>query len=435
MIREKDRWPASTPSRFCPRWLATVIVPALLVTARATAQEASPGQQDELRQRLERAETRIAVLEELVRRQAEQLETLRASAAPSAPTAVLPTPAPSAPETKVVVAGQAAPELPVTHQSRAVKFNGLVQVWYAAADQGFNDTFRIRRTELYLSGDITKKARWQVMVDPSKSLALDVGTTSVSGTPVLTSVAPTQSTRELQNAFLTFDLAKKLQLNAGQFKLPLSLEGLQSSGKLDTVERALFLSDRARGGNYGDVRDIGLMILGAAGPQVDFQAGIFNGLAESQNELDRNNQKAFAGRLVGRPVGDLQLGLSGARGNGALRRDRLEAELQFVRGPLRLKSEFVTGHDGSLHRRGLYGHAGYRFWPKVETVFRVDGWDPDTDSEATQASVSELDYIAGVNVFLSRHNLKLQLEYLRKTFGSDALPSRNVLLLNTQTFW
>jgi hypothetical protein len=68
-------------------------------------------------------------------------------------------------------------------------------------------------------------------------------------------------------------------------------------------------------------------------------------------------------------------------------------------------------------------------------VFRVDGWDPDTSSESSPASVSELDYVTGFNVLLSRHNLKLQVNYLRKTFGSEALPSRNLVLVNAQTFW
>jgi hypothetical protein len=100
-----------------------------------------------------------------------------------------------------------------------------------------------------------------------------------------------------------------------------------------------------------------------------------------------------------------------------------------------VKSELMTGEDGPLHRRGFYGHVGYRIKPKLEWVFRVDGWDPDTATESTPASVSELDYVTGFNVFLAQHNLKLQVNYLRKTFGSDALHSRNVLLVNTQTFW
>jgi hypothetical protein len=95
----------------------------------------------------------------------------------------------------------------------------------------------------------------------------------------------------------------------------------------------------------------------------------------------------------------------------------------------------MTGHDGSVYRRGAYGHLGYRLTPRLEGVLRVDTWDPDTGSETTAASVTERDYVLGVNVFLARHNVKVQANYLRKTFNDGVLPSRDVLLVNTQTFW
>jgi phosphate-selective porin O/P len=431
----------------------TLIVLIALVAPEAGAQEAGLTGQDDLRRRLEQAETRIAELQELLRRQSEQLKTLLPSATSSTPAPVLPAPAPSAQEKKVTEVAKARapagqekkvteaaktpPPSYVNHQIASIKFNGLLQAWYATG-QGVANTFRIRRTELYFNGDINGKAHWQVMVDPAKALLLDAGSTTVGGSRLLTEVAVTQSSRILQNAFVTLDYIPKLQVNIGQFKLPISLEGLQSSGELDTVERALFASDRARGGTYGDVRDIGFMARGGLGRRVDFQAGVFNGVAETQNDLDRNRQKALAGRLVVRPAFGLQVGLSGAWGSGDVtrpRRDRLGGEFLFTRGALRLKSELMTGEDGPFHRRGFYGHVGYRFWPRVEAILRVDHWDPDTASQSTAASVSELDYVTGFNVFLSEHHLKLQVNYLRKTFANDIQASRNVLLANMQAFW
>lgn len=413
------------PARCCVRRLVTLVATTLLVAATAGAQEGTAGP-DEILRRLEKADTRIAALEELARRQSEQIQTLLASATPGAPGAG---PRPAASSAQEKRAGETPPERPITHPLLSLKFNGLMQLWYSGGDRGLADTFRIRRTELYFTGSVTKKARFQVMVDPAKTLSLDLTTTPV---------AVSQSSRILQNAFITLDYVPKVQVNIGQFKLPLSLEGLQSSGRLDTVERALFASDRARGGAYGDVRDLGLIVSGGAGRRMDFQAGVFNGVAESQNEVDRNDQKALAGRLVARPVDGLQVGTSGAWGNGGgarPRRDRYGAELQLARGAFLFRSEVMAGRDGPLNRRGFYGHVGYRFGSKVEGVFRLDGWDPDTASESTPASVSELDYVTGFNVFLSQHNLKLQVNYIRKTFGSEALPSRNLLLVNTQTFW
>lgn len=320
----------------------------------------------------------------------------------------------------------------------SLTFNGLVQGWYAAGDAGLRDTFRIRRTEVYFNGQITNKARWQVMVDAAKTLSLETTAASLADAQPLTGVTVSQPSRILQNAVITFDYTPKVNVSVGQFKLPLSLEGQQSSGRLETVERALFLSDRARGGNYGDVRDLGLLVRGGVGARVDYQVGIFNGVGESQNDVDCNDQMALAGGMLWRVWDRLQIGSSGAWSGSGIdrpRRDRLGAELQLTRGRFTLKSELMTGHDGPLSRRGYYGHVGWRLAARVEAVFRLDTWDPDTGSEATPASLLERDYVTGVNIFLSRHNLKLQANYLRKTFPNGPLGGRNVFLVNTQTFW
>jgi phosphate-selective porin len=385
-------------------------VRALLVVLCLFTPVTAAAQDDTLTlvRRLEAAEARIQALEE------------RLAVATAARAVVPPPPAPA------TSALESSSERPVTHQSVAVTFGGLVQAWYAAGTEGFRDTFRIRRSELYFDGRITDKARWQVMLDPAKALALDTGTAAVD-----------QSTRLLQNAVVTFDSSPRAQVSVGQFKLPLGLEGRQSSGRLDTVERALFASDRARGGAFADVRDIGLMVRWAGGP-VDVQGGVFNGVAETQNDVDRNDQKALVGSVAWRPAKGLHLGASGAWGNGRgdrPRRDRVGAEVQFVRGPFTAGSELMAGHDGALERRGAYGHLGYRFTPWLEGVLRVDAWDPDRRSDATPATVSERDYVLGINLLLSHHNLKLQANYLRKTFHDGVLPSRDVFLVNTQTFW
>lgn len=321
-----------------------------------------------------------------------------------------------------------------------IKFNGLLQTWFIGGNGGFTDTFRIRRAELKFTGEISPHFKWTVMIDPSKSLSLNNTFTTVSGTTVVKDTSVNQASRILQDAFITLSYWKKANINVGQFKVPLSLEGLQSSGQLDT-ERALFASDRARGGTFGDVRDLGLMVYGPLSKAVDYQVGIFNGSGENQNDLDKNDQKAVAGRLVFRPpsVRGWQLGGSGVWGNGQRgdrpRRDRLGAESLFVRGRLTLKGELMTGSDGAIHRRGYYGHFGYKFDPKFQGNFRIDTWDPDIARENTAASATERDYVAGFNYFIREKYFKLQFNYVRKTFANHLMPSRNVLFLNLQTWW
>ena len=322
-----------------------------------------------------------------------------------------------------------------------VKFTGLVQGWFAAGDQGFNDTFRMRRAELRFTGDIMPNVRWSVMFDLAKALSVNTTGSSISGSPVIRSVGVNQASRVFQEAHITLSHFKKANIQIGQFKIPVSHEGLQSSAALDTVERALFLTDRGRGGGLGDARDIGIMAFGPLSEQVDYQFGIFNGVGENQNDVDQNEQKAVAGRFVFRPsiLKGLQIGGSGAFGVGSdlpsLRKDRLGAELVYSRGRFKIKSELMTGVDGDIHRRGYYAHFGYRFHPKVEGIFRFDMFDPDIRSETSAASATERDYIGGINYFIKENNFKLQFNYIRKTFASPAIRSRNLFLVNLQTSW
>ena len=95
----------------------------------------------------------------------------------------------------------------------------------------------------------------------------------------------------------------------------------------------------------------------------------------------------------------------------------------------------MTGVDGDVHRRGYYAHIGYRSHPKVEGIFRFDMFDPDIRSEVSAASATERDYIGGVNYFIKENNFKLQFNYIRKTFASPAVRSRNLFLVNLQTSW
>lgn len=301
-----------------------------------------PADQQALVQRLEESAVRLRALEQTVRLQAEQLaeerrrlDTLLAQLCPAASAAV------GAPLGRPKTQGrtfqrvEAPPERPVTHRAVSFGLGGLVQGWYVAGDHGQRDTFRVRRTELYFSGQITEKGRWLIMVDPAKALSLEQSFTSLGEAPAAAGVTVNQASRILQNAQVTFDYIPRMQVTIGQFKVPLSREGLESSGRLDTIERALFASDRARGGAYGDVRDIGLMVNGLLGPRVDYHLGVFNGVVESQNDVDRDEFRRLGNGRGERP-----------------RRDRIGGEVQLVKGPFTVRSELMAGWDGAVSRRG-----------------------------------------------------------------------------------
>jgi phosphate-selective porin len=437
----------------------------------ATAPQQQTGEIETLRRQLEDQKTQIQQLQTTLQKEAEQrekqqqlLETLQqrleqmdTSAAATPVTAELPTPSPTPADQAVAEATKVQTEAPkpesqvaktsdikrydIKAGSGRIKFDGLLQGWYASGNGGFSDSFRIRRTELKFTGEVTPEIRWTIMIDPSKALSLNNTLTTINGTTVVRDTSVNQASRILQDAYITLSYYKRMNINVGQFKMPLSLEGLQSSAALDTVERTLFASDRARGGNLGDIRDLGIMAYGPLNSEVDYQVGFFNGGGENQNDVDKNDQKAVAGRLVIHPefLKGLRIGGSGLWGNGQRadrpRRDRLGGEFLFVRRGVTLKSELMTGKDGDLHRRGYYGHFGYRFKPRVEGIFRFDTWDPDTRREFNAGNVTERDYITGFNYYLKENQVKLQLNYLRKTFADHIAPPRNLVLVNLQTSW
>lgn len=336
---------------------------------------------------------------------------------------------------------QATPPSVVESGFGRIKFTGLLQGGFVSGDEGVNDTFRVRRAELRFTGDILPKVKWSVMFDLAKALSVNTTSSTINGTPVVGSVSVNQSSRIFQEGFITYAHSKKANFQIGQFKIPLSQEGLQSTATLDTVERALFLADRARGGGLGDSRDIGAMLFGALNKQVDYQIGIFNGVDESQNAPDQNDQKAVVGRVVFRPafIEGLQIGGSGAYGTAPRspnpRRDRLGGELVYQRGKVKIKSELMTGINGGTHARGYYAHFGYRIQPKLELVFRYDTFDPNIRLDTTATNVNERDYLSGVNYFFKNNNLKLQLNYVRRTFANGIVPSKNLFLANLQTSW
>lgn len=69
---------------------------------------------------------------------------------------------------------QGAPASPSNGPSglTGIRAGGLIQVWYAQGDGGYQNTFRIRRAELKLSGDAGSRARWGITLDAARSRGL-----------------------------------------------------------------------------------------------------------------------------------------------------------------------------------------------------------------------------------------------------------------------
>lgn len=295
-----------------------------------------------------------------------------------------------------------------------LKLGGLLQGW-SVWDENDNDRFRVRRTEVKFSGDILgdQMFKYTVMIDPVQ--------------------VQEDNTRRsiLQDALFTIDHMSFLphhKLDLGQYKLPLTEEGLRSSAKLDTAERSYI----AR--TFGDQRDIGAMLTGDW-PGVTYQAGVFNG--SGQNQADANDQKDVAGRIVVRPlkalkleeeypdIGQIELGLSGyyRPDHGSTRdKKRLGYEARYEYKNLFLKWEYMFGQgtasanatsENSTKATGWYVEAGYTLspWiPKLEAVAKFESWDPNELVSLDK----ERDLTLGLNYFINKENAKVQLNYIHK---------------------
>lgn len=339
-----------------------------------------------------------------------------------------------------VVAGPVKPAAGrmVEAGSGTIKLTGLLQAWYVAG-QGLDNTFRVRTAELTLAGQLTPQARWTLKLDVAKALSLRTSYTTVGEDRVVSGGSVNQGSRMLQDAFMTLDVGRGVSVDVGQFKLPLGLEHDHAPSRLLTVERALFLSDRGRGG-LGVVRDVGASVRGRIASVAEYRVGVHNGLGESANTTDADAGKTLTARAVLAVPGatGLRIGASGARDVGGdtagAPREWLGADASWTRGPLGLAAETMLGHDAGTPRLGYYLHGDYRIAPALQVVLRYDAWDPDTRRDTAALDARQHDYLVGVNWYLTGNHVKLQGNYVRKSFDG-IVPSRDMVLVNLQMSW
>jgi phosphate-selective porin len=278
----------------------------------------------------------------------------------------------------------------------SMKISGLFQFWYVNDNaENADDTFLIRRTQLQVSGSINAKFKYLIMVDPAKELKENPD------------YSVDQKSRMLQDVILTYVVDKNNSVNLGQFKVPLSIEGLSSNANLDLAERALFMSV----GNYGGNRDIGIMAAGTY-PTYEYQIGFFNG--EGQNTSDANDGKDVGARLVWKPIPGLHLGMSvynGSKGDTEVTQDREGLETKYEWQQYAIKGEYMKGTDGNIDKKGWYLLASYKLNQKWQGVVRYEKWDPDT---SVDNSKDEKDLTLGINYFMDSNHAKLQLNYIKR---------------------
>jgi len=299
--------------------------------------------------------------------------------------------------------------------------SATLQLWLFGAhrDTDWQSTVRVRRAELRVKGEIVPKTfGYFVMIDPARALEFEQTSLEVTGetpppaTPGRVRAAqPVGATAILQDVGVSF-LSEYADVSIGQFKNPLSLEGVGSSSKLLFPERSLV--SRA----FGDRRDLGVKAEKKLGAFA-YTLGLFNGAG--QNKLDTNDQKDLALRLEVYPFKGLTAALVGYAAafdrEEAGTRDRIEADLKIEKYDALLQAEYILGWDKGAERRveghGFYVAAGYTFFDKLQPIARIGGLDPDVDNNTNGATSDPDDevthYELGANYYLNSHEAKLQL--------------------------
>jgi len=283
-----------------------------------------------------------------------------------------------------------------------IKLNGLAQFWYQNDNGAIpKDTFRLRRAEIKFLGEIKSEiVSWTIMIDPAQ-LREDLGRKS-----------------PLQDFFITYKPCPCFSVDFGQFKTPFGMESMESSAKLDFIEKAMLASII----KWADYRDIGFALKGdlsIGNIKIKPMLGVYNG--KGQNALDDNEPMDIAGRIVVSPISELNLGVAhynGKSGSNEEENIRTGIEAKFTIEPLSVYGEYATGKTGAKKRNTYYIASVCSILQSLQVAVRYDYYDED----ANVSSNAVTETTVGLNYLLEKHNAKLQLNYV---FKGEEGPSKD----------
>jgi hypothetical protein len=308
-----------------------------------------------------------------------------------------------------------------------VKVSGFVQTFFTADfdENGKleSNEFKMRRARLVAEGKFGQKFSYKLQGNFGKA-----------------------DDTYLVDAFLKYKPCNEFAIQAGQFKLPFSIENPINPVNLEiydygeVINKLVGYKDVCGVGRLG--RDIGIMATGSLFPIkkegntvyniVDYSIGVFNG--NGANAADNNKRKDIVGRLDVHP-GLKSLTLSGSFYNGRYStdavdrgaRNRWAAGAQYNDGNIVVRAEYLSGKTGyntvadSLnriisedfyHSNGYYAEAGYNFHfgkeksQQLMPVFRYEHFLPNTDVEKGGTT-----YYTGGLSYWPIKNVNVKLDY------------------------
>jgi hypothetical protein len=289
------------------------------------------------------------------------------------------------------------------------KISGTLNMRYQYNDADGSNSFDIRRARLDFKGDIVSSIDYRIHVE-------------FAGNP------------KIIDAYINWRSTSALNIKAGEFKIPFSLENPYSAHALEMVDNSMVIIGLS---GYNDIsgisangRDIGVTVYGKFSPVgnyhiFEYSAGLFNG--NGINVADNNKSKDFSGIFIVHPSKDLTL--SASYYNGSTRRQdeniqriRTGGGVRYDDNKLLVRGEYISGITGDMDSEGYYLVAGYFVHPKVQTLLKYDYFERDTSVKETRHT----NYILGVNYFPFK-NFHFKLNCSRRT-AVGATDSNHVVL-------
>lgn len=356
---------------------------------------------------------------------------------------VEPPPAPAPEPAPVVVESKPPTDLAVGSRG-LVSVHALLQAWVdtnPAADKFGEDpeaTFRIRRAELRISGDIiSKRVSYVVMTDLARSLfkmGESVTVTNPDGSTSTVQGVQADNLLPIRDAY-TIIKSEHVDVWLGQFKIPISLEGLTSPAQLLLPERSVVAKA------FGDKRDLGVK-LEKRKDRFYYGLSAYNGAGE--NRLDTDNTKEAAGRFEFTPKfgenAKLLLAVAGLASIGPAEqqhRQLIEGDVRFEYGGFLVQGEVISsltrgaadenGVQSEKGGLGFYASSAYTHPAGFQVAGRAGMLDNDTATAAAEDSSQVGEFGASVNYFFLRskkesnffsehpefHEAKVQLSFNR----------------------
>lgn len=283
----------------------------------------------------------------------------------------------------------------------SLRFAGFLQQQFVADQNPDNPAaFSIKRARIGAAGPVTKHI----------SLNVVGGFTE-----------PPDNTPRLVNAFIDFNIHPLLQLRTGQFLLPFGLEGPEPIFLNPGIERSLAVR---RLNTFTMFRDVGIQFSGKKSGFV-YSLAVVNGAGANQNA--RIEPKDLIGRIQVSPVESFTVGVSGHLGSyqpvtgsdSYEDRTRAGADLSFDNKTILFRGEWQMRRDeqptgGTVMRNGGYLLGGYRFSKQLETIGRLEYYDPDTSAGDDRLTAFAL----GANYYFLE-NTRLSVNYEFRTDRND----------------